>query len=137
VFNIFFTPYIKDVVSIIFNHFLGLFPYIFNRTRHLILTLSLALPLWIRFIIYGWINNTYHIFIHLVLQGTPNILIPFIVCIETIRILIRPGTLAVRLTANVVAGHLLSALLGNNRASLNYSLVRVLIATQITLLTLE
>lgn len=122
---------------ILFNNFLGLFPYIFTSTRHLTLTLRLALPLWMRFIIYGWINHTQHIFAHLVPQGTPNILIPFIVCIETIRNIIRPGTLAVRLTANIIAGHLLLTLLGNTGNSLSVFLLSFLIFTQIALLILE
>lgn len=122
---------------IFFNNFLGLFPYIFTRTRHLTLTLSLALPLWLTFIIFGWINNTKHIFIHLVPQGTPPILIPFIVCIESIRNIIRPGTLAIRLTANIIAGHLLLTLLGNNGPSINLFILNLLIITQIALLTLE
>jgi F0F1-type ATP synthase membrane subunit a len=60
---------------ILINNFLGLFPYIFTRTKHLTLTLTLALTLWIRFILFGWIKNTNHIFEHLVPQGTPTILI--------------------------------------------------------------
>ena len=60
---------------ILINNFLGLFPYIFTRTRHLTLTLTLALPLWMRFILFGWIKNTNHIFEYLVPQGTPSILI--------------------------------------------------------------
>ena len=122
---------------ILFNNFLGLFPYIFTRTSHLTLTLSLALPLWLRFIIYGWLNNTQHIFAHLVPQGTPTALIPFIVCIETIRNVIRPGTLAVRLTANIIAGHLLLTLIGNTGNSLSYFLLSFLIIRQIALLILE
>lgn len=122
---------------IIFNNFLGLFPYIFTRTRHLSLTLTLALPLWIRFIIFGWINNTVHIFAHLVPQGTPPILIPFIVCIETIRNVIRPGTLAIRLAANMIAGHLLLTLLGNTGPSISIIILNLLIITQILLLILE
>lgn len=122
---------------IIFNNFIGLFPYIFTRTRHLTITLSIALPLWLRFILYGWINNTQHIFRHLVPQGTPAILIPFIVCIETIRNIIRPGTLAVRLAANIIAGHLLLTLLGNTGSSIRYLLLILLIRTQIALLLLE
>ena len=122
---------------IIFNNFLGLFPYIFTRTSHLTITLSLAIPLWLSFIIYGWLNHTQHIFAHLVPQGTPPILIPFIVCIETIRNVIRPGTLAVRLTANIIAGHLLLTLLGNTGPSLSYSIILILIITQIALLILE
>lgn len=122
---------------ILFNNFLGLFPYIFTSSRHLTFTLRLSLPLWIRFIIYGWINNTQHIFCHLVPQGTPGVLIPFIVCIETIRNIIRPGTLAVRLTANIIAGHLLITLLGNTGPSIRTILISLLIITQILLLLLE
>lgn len=122
---------------ILINNILGLFPYIFTRTRHLTLTLTIALPLWVRFIIFGWINNTKHILTHLVPQGTPPILIPFIVCIETIRNVIRPGTLAIRLTANIIAGHLLITLLGENGSSIAYPIIRILIITQIALLTLE
>lgn len=122
---------------ILFNNFIGLFPYIFTSTSHLTLTLALALPLWISFIIYGWINHTQHIFAHLVPQGTPAVLIPFIVCIETIRNVIRPGTLAVRLAANIIAGHLLLTLLGNTGPSISLLLVNLLIIGQIALLVLE
>lgn len=122
---------------IIFNNFLGLFPYIFTRTRHLILRLTLALPLWLSFIFFGWINNTTHILAHLVPQGTPGILIPFIVCIETIRNIIRPITLAIRLTANIIAGHLLLTLLGNTGSSITISIIIILLIIQIALLILE
>jgi len=122
---------------ILFNNFLGLFPYVFTSTRHLTLTLILALPIWITFIVYGWINHTQHIFTHLVPQGTPSVLIPFMVCIETIRNIIRPLTLSVRLAANIIAGHLLLTLLGNTGISLSYYIVTLLIMGQIALLILE
>lgn len=122
---------------ILFNNFLGLFPYIFTGTRHLIITLTLALPLWLRFIIYGWINNTTHILAHLVPQGTPPVLIPFIVIIETIRNIIRPGTLAVRLAANIIADHLLITLLGNTGPSATIIILWILLITQILLIILE
>lgn len=122
---------------IVFRNLLGLFPYIFTRTSHLILTLSLALPLWLTFILYGWINNITHIFAHIIPQGTPPILIPFIVCIETIRNIIRPITLAIRLIANIVAGHLLITLLGRTGPILSSWIIRILILTQILLLILE
>nr|QKD74990.1 ATP synthase F0 subunit 6 [Suillia sp. HeleYD1] len=122
---------------ILFNNFMGLFPYIFTSTSHLTLTLTLALPLWLCFMIYGWINHTQHMFAHLVPQGTPAVLMPFMVCIETISNIIRPGTLAVRLAANMIAGHLLLTLLGNTGPSLSYFIVSLLLIAQIALLVLE
>nr|YP_009679969.1 ATP synthase F0 subunit 6 [Serrognathus platymelus]QDH52464.1 ATP synthase F0 subunit 6 [Serrognathus platymelus] len=122
---------------ILYNNFLGLFPYIFTSTSHLALTLTLALPLWLSFMVYGWINNTTHMLAHLVPQGTPPLLMPFMVCIETISNIIRPGTLAVRLAANMIAGHLLMTLLGNTGSSIPSSLMGVLLVTQILLLILE
>nr|YP_009235836.1 ATP synthase F0 subunit 6 [Bactrocera melastomatos]AMD83691.1 ATP synthase F0 subunit 6 [Bactrocera melastomatos]WCB99091.1 ATP synthase F0 subunit 6 [Bactrocera rubigina] len=122
---------------ILFNNFMGLFPYIFTSTSHLTLTLTLALPLWLCFMLYGWINHTQHMFAHLVPQGTPSVLMPFMVCIETISNIIRPGTLAVRLAANMIAGHLLLTLLGNTGPSLSYAIVSLLLIGQIALLILE
>nr|ATN41233.1 ATP synthase F0 subunit 6 [Endopterygota sp. 24 LC-2017] len=122
---------------ILFNNFMGLFPYIFTSTSHLTLTLTLALPLWLSFMVYGWINHTQHMFAHLVPQGTPAVLMPFMVCIETISNIIRPGTLAVRLAANMIAGHLLLTLLGNTGPSLSYLMIMLLLIAQIALLVLE
>nr|UEK24790.1 ATP synthase F0 subunit 6 [Potamanthellus edmundsi] len=122
---------------ILFNNFLGLFPYIFTSSSHVTMTLTLALPLWLSFMIYGWLNHTQHMFAHLVPQGTPAVLMPFMVCIETISNIIRPGTLAVRLAANMIAGHLLMTLLGNTGPSLTLSILSLLLMGQIALLVLE
>nr|UFR82985.1 ATP synthase F0 subunit 6 [Xylotrupes beckeri intermedius]UFR82998.1 ATP synthase F0 subunit 6 [Xylotrupes beckeri]UFR83024.1 ATP synthase F0 subunit 6 [Xylotrupes sumatrensis] len=122
---------------ILFNNFLGLFPYIFTSTSHMVLTLTLALPLWLSFMIYGWINHTMHMFAHLVPQGTPPALMSFMVLIETISNLIRPGTLAIRLSANMIAGHLLLTLLGNTGSALGLITLNFLLITQILLLVLE
>nr|UGN61645.1 ATP synthase F0 subunit 6 [Cryptocercus wolongensis] len=125
------------LLMIMFNNTLGLFPYIFTSTSHMTMTMSLALPLWMSFMIFGWINNTQYMFAHLVPQGTPPLLMPFMVCIETVSNLIRPGTLAVRLAANMIAGHLLLTLLGNTGPYLSNLLLMMLIMTQILLLMLE
>nr|DAZ87538.1 TPA_asm: ATP synthase F0 subunit 6 [Trichosia splendens] len=122
---------------ILFNNFLGLFPYIFTSTSHMVMTFTLAFPLWLTFMIYGWFNNTQSMFIHLVPQGTPSMLMSFMVCIETISNMIRPGTLAIRLTANMIAGHLLMTLLGNTGSNLITSMVILLLIIQIMLLVLE
>nr|YP_010448659.1 ATP synthase F0 subunit 6 [Sinelater perroti]UTS56947.1 ATP synthase F0 subunit 6 [Sinelater perroti] len=122
---------------ILFNNALSLFPYVFSCSSHMVLTLTLALPLWMTFMIYGWFTNTMHMFTHLVPQGTPPILMPFMVCIETISNIIRPGTLAIRLSANMIAGHLLLTLLGNTGPSMTSFLISALLITQLLLMILE
>ena len=129
--------FISFFLFIITNNLIRLFPYIFTGTRHLILNLTLALPLWFSLILYGWTKKTNHILIHLVPQGTPTILIPFIICIESISNVIRPFTLTIRLTANIIAGHLLLTLIGNLGPNLILILVPILLIIQILLLTLE
>nr|QZI85933.1 ATP synthase F0 subunit 6 [Aclees taiwanensis] len=132
--TIFFTSLFTFIML---NNFLGLFPYIFTSSSHLNFTLTLSLPLWLSFFIFGWFKNTTHMFAHLVPQGAPNILLPFLVIIESISNFIRPGTLAIRLTANMIAGHLLVTLLGNSGSSLSLGLLNILIIVQIALLVLE
>nr|WKU84003.1 ATP synthase F0 subunit 6 [Microdon globosus] len=122
---------------ILFNNFLGLFPYIFTSTSHLTLNLTLSLPIWITFMLFGWINNTKHMFTHLVPQGTPGILMPFMVCIETVSNIIRSMTLAIRLTANMISGHLLLTLLGNTGMTSTNLFISFIILTQIMLMMLE
>nr|UZT27003.1 ATP synthase F0 subunit 6 [Xylosandrus sp.] len=122
---------------IMMNNLMGLFPYIFTSSSHMSFTLALSLPLWLSFMLFGWMNNTTHMFAHLVPQDAPSILLPFLVIIETTSNIIRPGTLAIRLTANMIAGHLLLTLLGNSGSSISSSLLTILITAQILLLTLE
>nr|AJR19257.1 ATP synthase F0 subunit 6 [Thremma gallicum] len=122
---------------ILINNFMGLFPYIFTATSHLSMTLSLALPMWLTFNFYGWYKNTEHMFIHLVPQGTPSFLMSFMVLIESISNFIRPGTLAVRLMANMIAGHLLITLLSNMNLNVPTLMIPLISLVMFMLLTLE
>ena len=84
------------------------------------------------------IKNQYNsLLAHLVPTGTPNVLIPVIVIIETVRRIIRPGTLSIRLAANIVAGHLLLTLLGSQGPSLSINIITILIIGLVLLLCLE
>nr|YP_011026039.1 ATPase subunit 6 [Euchorthippus cheui]WQM87408.1 ATPase subunit 6 [Euchorthippus cheui] len=129
--------FISMFIMMMLNNFMGLFPYIFTSTSHLTLTFTISLPLWLSFMVFGWINYTNHMFAHLVPQGTPPALMVFMVMIETISNFIRPGTLAVRLAANMIAGHLLLTLLGNTGPSMMLNLISILIIGQMMLLILE
>nr|YP_009128545.1 ATP synthase F0 subunit 6 [Phallocryptus tserensodnomi]AJP76843.1 ATP synthase F0 subunit 6 [Phallocryptus tserensodnomi] len=122
---------------ILYNNFLGLFPYIFTATSHLVVTLSLALPLWFSFILFSWIRETTHALAHLVPLGTPMALMPFMVLIELISNFIRPITLSVRLAANMIAGHLLLTLLGNQGPLSGIYSVGLILLSQVLLLVLE
>ena len=95
---------------IVCNNFLGLLPYVFTASRHPSFTCVLALSSWIGYLLYSIRSNPSSFLAHLAPVGTPKVLIPFMVLIELIRSLMRPLTLAVRLAANIVAGHLLLVL---------------------------
>lgn len=129
--------YVSIFFFIILNNIIGIFSYIFTSTSHLLVRLTISLPLWVSFTLFGWLNHRNHIFVHLVPIGTPRILIPFIVLIESIRNLIRPGTLAVRLAANMIAGHLLMTLISSTGSNLNLILLILILLRQAILVELE
>nr|WBV80544.1 ATP synthase F0 subunit 6 [Macropes harringtonae] len=120
---------------ILINNFLGLLPYIFTSSSHLAFSLTMALPMWLSLMLFGWINKTNYMFAHLIPSGTPAMLMPFMVLIETISNIMRPGSLAVRLTANMIAGHLMMSLLGNN--SINSSMLIIIFLVQMGLMLFE
>merc|ERR1712024_255138 len=122
---------------IIFSNFIGLIPYIFTRTSHLSITIVLALPIWLGTILYSIVFQYNNLLAHLVPLGTPSFLIPIIVVIETVRNIIRPITLSIRLAANMVAGHLLLPLLGSQGPNIRIIIIRVLLLRLVLLLILE
>lgn len=98
---------------LIFMNLIGLIPYVFRTTRHLAVSLSLGLPLWLSLIISAVFFNPTSVIAGLLPMGAPAPLNPFLVVIETVSILVRPVTLSVRLTANISAGHIVLTLIGN------------------------
>nr|YP_011014762.1 ATP synthase F0 subunit 6 [Ixodes crenulatus]WQB40573.1 ATP synthase F0 subunit 6 [Ixodes crenulatus] len=90
---------------------LGLFPYVFTPTSHIMLSMMLAFPIWLTLMLKGWLMSFNKMMTHLVPMGSPLILTSFMVIIETVSNLIRPITLSVRLSANMISGHLLIHLL--------------------------
>nr|YP_010849271.1 ATP synthase F0 subunit 6 [Krisna expansiva]WGG89411.1 ATP synthase F0 subunit 6 [Krisna expansiva] len=100
------------MIMILLNNMMGLIPYVFTSSSHLVFSLAISLPLWMSFIMFAIIEKTNKMFCHMLPLGTPFILMPFMIMIETISNLIRPGSLAVRLSANMIAGHMIMSLLG-------------------------
>nr|YP_009024923.1 ATP synthase F0 subunit 6 [Allenopithecus nigroviridis]AHN49930.1 ATP synthase F0 subunit 6 [Allenopithecus nigroviridis] len=101
------------IIFITTTNLLGLLPHSFTPTAQLSMNLAMAIPLWAGTVITGLRFKTKSSLAHLLPQGTPMPLIPMLVVIETISLLIQPLALAVRLTANITAGHLLMHLVGS------------------------
>ena len=100
-------------VFMIIANIMGLIPFVIRRSRHLIMTLSFGLPLWLALIISSLIYNVKFWLARLLPRGAPLWLNPFLVIIETLRISVRPLTLRFRLAANIRAGHIVLTLIGN------------------------
>nr|YP_004347893.1 ATP synthase F0 subunit 6 [Leiodon cutcutia]BAK09878.1 ATPase subunit 6 [Leiodon cutcutia]BCM23404.1 ATP synthase F0 subunit 6 [Leiodon cutcutia] len=98
------------MVMLMSLNMLGLLPYTFTPTTQLSLNMALAVPLWLMTVIIGMRKSLTSTLAHLLPEGTPALLIPALVIIETISLFIRPLALGVRLTANLTAGHLLMQL---------------------------
>nr|WEY35454.1 ATP synthase F0 subunit 6 [Eubalaena glacialis] len=120
------------------TNLLGMLPHSFTPTTQLSMNVGMAIPLWAGAVFTGFRNKTKMSLAHLLPQGTPTFLIPMLVIIETISLFIQPVALAVRLTANITAGHLLMHLIGKaTLALMNISLLTTLITfIVLTLLTI-
>lgn len=128
-----------SLVSFLFlciSNILGLFPFVFTRTAHAVVTIGLGLVIWIGFFLIGFIKNFKNSIAHLVPEGRPLLLSPVLVLIESIRQLMRPFTLSIRLTANIMAGHLIVGLISRIRINNIFSF-RISLFIQRIVLVLE
>jgi len=98
--------------TIIIINLLGLIPYFFSTSRHLIFTLIFGLPLWLSIILSRFFKSIKKSIAHFLPDGAPDWLNPFLVLIETTRVTVRPITLSFRLAANISAGHIVLGLIG-------------------------
>nr|ATB18461.1 ATP synthase F0 subunit 6 [Proechimys quadruplicatus] len=118
------------------TNLLGLLPHSFTPTTQLSMNLGMAIPLWAGTVLLGFRHKTKTSLAHFLPQGTPIILIPMLVVIETISLFIQPMALAVRLTANITAGHLLMHLIGGATSALFSISTPIALTTFIILLLL-
>ena len=103
-----YFPFVLTLfVFILFANVLGLIPYSFTVTSHIIVTLALALTVFIGATIIGFIRNGFGYLKLFVPSGVPAILLPLVVLIEIVSYFIRPLSLSIRLFANMMAGHMM------------------------------
>nr|YP_254683.1 ATP synthase F0 subunit 6 [Leptotrombidium pallidum]BAD99503.1 ATP synthase subunit 6 [Leptotrombidium pallidum] len=116
---------------------LSLIPNSFAPTSQVSLNFPLALIIWLSINFFSSIKKTKHFLSHLVPSGSPKGLIPLMVLIELTSNMIRPITLSVRLTANIVAGHLLISLLEKfvqNSSSFIFSTLLLILETGVAII---
>nr|BCW91237.1 ATP synthase subunit 6 [Amblyomma sp.]BCW91250.1 ATP synthase subunit 6 [Amblyomma sp.]BCW91276.1 ATP synthase subunit 6 [Amblyomma sp.]BCW91289.1 ATP synthase subunit 6 [Amblyomma sp.]BCW91302.1 ATP synthase subunit 6 [Amblyomma sp.] len=119
---------------ILFSNFFGLFPNIFTSSSHLVFTMFYAFSIWISLLVFSLVNKFNKIMIHLVPLGSPIMLSFFMVLIETVSNLIRPITLSVRLTANMISGHLLIHLLSSMMMEVQFFMFMIIIMMMLLIL---
>nr|YP_009107789.1 ATP synthase F0 subunit 6 [Carpodacus roseus]AIU45034.1 ATP synthase F0 subunit 6 [Carpodacus roseus] len=124
------------MIFLLLINLLGLLPYTFTPTTQLSMNLALAFPLWLATLLTGLRNQPSASLAHLLPEGTPTLLIPALILIETTSLLIRPLALGVRLTANLTAGHLLIQLISTATVALFATMPAVSLLTLLVLFLL-
>lgn len=103
-----FVPLIFTVFFFVAaNNALGMIPYSYTSTSQLSITFTMGLSVFLLVWIVGFYNHGLKFFKLFAPEGTPILLLPLIVVLELISFFARPCTLAVRLAANMLAGHIL------------------------------
>ncbi|MEJ0061618.1 MAG: F0F1 ATP synthase subunit A [Alphaproteobacteria bacterium] len=104
-------PYFPFVFSlfvfIMFANMLGMIPYGFTPTSHIIVTFALAILVFLAVTVTGFVRHGFHFFSLFIPKGAPWWLAPFLFVVELISFCVRPLSLSVRLFANMMAGGIL------------------------------
>jgi F-type H+-transporting ATPase subunit a len=103
-----FFPFVFTLfIVVLLGNVLGLIPFSFTYTSHIIVTFALAALVFFAVIIFGIARHGIRFLSLFAPAGIPLWLMPLIIPIELLSFLIRPITLSVRLFANMMAGHLM------------------------------
>jgi len=109
-------PYFPFIFSlfmfVLFCNMVGMLPYSFTVTSHIIVTLIMALFIFVAVTIIGFMKHGFKYLSIFVPKGVPVVLLPLITIIEIISYLSRPVSLSVRLFANMMAGHTMLKVFG-------------------------
>lgn len=102
-----FFPFVFSLfMFVLVANLIGMFPYFFTVTSHLIVTFMLALLVIGTVVIYGFMKNGMNFLRLFVPSGVPVAVLPLVTAIEVVSFLSRPVSLSVRLFANMMAGHI-------------------------------
>ena len=114
-----YFPFIFSLfVFVLICNMIGMLPYSFTVTSHIIVTLIMALFIFIAVTIIGFAKHGFKYLSIFIPKGVPKILLPLITIIEIISYLSRPVSLSVRLFANMMAGHTMLKVFGGFVVSL-------------------
>ncbi|MFM8608352.1 MAG: F0F1 ATP synthase subunit A [Hyphomicrobiales bacterium] len=108
----FFPMVFSLFIFVLLSNLIGIIPYTFTVTSHIIITFALAALVILTVILYGLYRHGTHFFHLFVPSGVPILLVPLIVMIEIISFISRPISLSVRLFANMLAGHITLKMFG-------------------------
>jgi len=102
----FFPLVFSLFMFVMVSNMIGIIPYTFTVSSHIIVTVSLALLVFFTVLVYGFYKNGLKFFKLFVPSGVPIYILPLVVLIEIISFLSRPVSHSVRLFANMLAGHI-------------------------------
>jgi F-type H+-transporting ATPase subunit a len=102
----FFPLVFSLFMFICISNLVGIIPYTFTVSSHLIVTVALALLVFFIVLFYGFYKNGLKFFKLFVPSGIPIFILPLVVFIEVFSFLLRPVSHSVRLFANMLAGHI-------------------------------
>jgi len=101
-----FFPFVFTLfMFILAGNLLGLIPYAFTFTSHIVVTFGMAIVVFIGVTVVGFIKHGVHFLAFFVPKGVPAAMLVLIIPIEILSYLTRPVSLAIRLFANMMAGH--------------------------------
>jgi F-type H+-transporting ATPase subunit a len=102
-----FFPFVFTIfMFVLLLNMMGLIPYAFTVTSHIVITAALALTVFFTVLIYGLMRHGLHFFNLFVPKGVPIYILPMIIAIEILSFISRPISHSVRLFANMLAGHI-------------------------------
>ena len=114
-----YLPFVFTLFTFILAaNLIGLIPFSFTITSHIIVTFALAAVVFIGVTIIGIARHGFHFLTFFVPHGVPLPLLVILVPIEVLSYFIRPFTLSIRLFANMLAGHTMLAIFGGFAASI-------------------